>query len=559
MKILKFGFCFCLGIVILMIGFSVLLDGCGKVKPEENTTATTPTLPAPSSLTATADTLQVTLSWEAVSSASSYNIYWSNSSGVTNKAIGTKINGVTSPYNHSSLINGQTYYYIVLAVDNASNEGTPSSQVSATPQSIGTLDATFNGNGYYIKNDVAGGNAARGRSITIDSLGKILVTGYSSNISGNDDMVILRYNLDGTLDSTFGSNGIVVNNNAAGGNSADWGNSIAIDSSGRILIAGCSINSTGNYDMVIWRYNSDGTLDNTFGSNGIVVNNNAAGGNSTDWGNSIAIDSSGRTLVAGYSRNVGGNCDMVIWRYNSNGTLDTTFDGDGIVVNNNAAGGNFDDAGNSIAVDSSGRILVAGYSWGASSNSDMAIWRYNSNGTLDTTFDGDGIVVNNNAAGGNSDDVGNSIAIDSSGRILVAGYSWGSGSNNDMVIWRYNSNGTLDTTFDGDGIVVNNNAAGGNSDDIAYSICVDSIGKILVAGYSWNNTGNCDIVVWRYNSNGILDTMFDADGIVTFHIPSGTHDDFARTIATDSSGKILVAGYATYIGGKNDLIVWRYK
>ena len=206
--------------------------------------------------------------------------------------------------------------------------------------------------------------------------------------------------------------------------------SIVIDSYGRILVTGWSWGSS-NYDMVIWRYNSNGTLDTSFNSIGYVTHNNAAGGN--DAGRSIAIDSYGRILVDGYSDN-GSNYDMAIWRYNSNGTLDTSFNGTGYATHNNAAGGNGGDSGSSITIDSYGRILVAGNSSNGS-NYDMAIWRYNSNGTLDTSFNSAGYIIHNSAAGGNGDDQGHSITIDSYSRILVAGYSY-NGSNDDMAIWR---------------------------------------------------------------------------------------------------------------------------
>jgi uncharacterized delta-60 repeat protein len=99
-------------------------------------------------------------------------------------------------------------------------------------------------------------------------------------------------------------------------------------------------------------------------------------------------------------------------------------------------------------------------------------------GVLDTTFDGDGIVVHNNAAGGNGYDEGNSIYVDSNGKIYVTGFS-SNGRNDDMVIWRYNSNGSLDTSFGRNGIVVHNNAAGGNGNDVGNSIYVDNKGRYM--------------------------------------------------------------------------------
>jgi uncharacterized delta-60 repeat protein len=188
----------------------------------------------------------------------------------------------------------------------------------------------------------------------------------SSNLSGYSPAT-------GVLDTTFDEDGILVHNNAAGGNDYDKGNSIYVDSTGKIYVTGNSYNGN-NTDMVIWRYNSDGTLDNTFGNNGIVVHDNATGGNSYDEGNSIFVDSIGKIYVTGGSWN-GSNYYMVIWRYNSDGTLDNSFGNNGIVVHHNAAGGNSFDYGNSIFVDSNGKIYVTGYSY-SFINTAMVIWKY---------------------------------------------------------------------------------------------------------------------------------------------------------------------------------------
>ena len=378
--------------------------------------------------------------------------------------------------------------------------GGSSSGGGGTP--AGTLDSSFGNGGIVVHGNAAGGNGNDlGNSITTDSQGRILVTGVSRNTADNFDMAIWRYNSDGTMDTAFNSNsttpGIVVHGDAAGGNSHDYGNSITTDSQGRILVAGNSWDGS-NYDMVIWRYMPDGSLDSTFGNNGIVVHDNAAGGNKHDYGFSITIDSQGRILVTGSSFN-GSDYDMVIWCYDSSGAPCSGFGAGGVVVDDSAAGGNDYDSGLSVTTDSQDRILVTGDSYNSSNNSDMVIWRYMPDGSLDSTFGNNGIVVHDNASGGNSDDEGSSITIDSQERILVTGYSYNSSNNSDMVIWRYMPDGSLDSTFGNNGIVVHDNASGGNSDDEGRSITIDSEDRILVTGYSYNSSDNSeDMVIWRY-------------------------------------------------------------
>ncbi|MCZ6690315.1 MAG: hypothetical protein O7H41_11970 [Planctomycetota bacterium] len=288
---------------------------------------------------------------------------------------------------------------------------------------------------------------------------------------------------------------------------------MAPDSSGRILVAGNSDRDPTaglNDDMVIWRYSSGGTLDTTFNSQGWVVHDGAAGGAGPDIGVSIALDTSGRILVAGNSDSdptAGFSDDMVIWRYTFAGTLDTTFNGQGWVVHDSAAGGAGPDVGVGIAQDASGRIFVAGYSDRDPSTEitmDMVIWQYTSGGTLDTAFNGQGWVVHDNAAGGGGFDIGVGIVLDASGRILVAGYSDSDPTGvpgYDMAIWRYTSAGTVDATFNGQGWVVHDSAAAGGGDDFGLALAQDAYGRILVAGYSDSDPTvgtDFDMVIWRF-------------------------------------------------------------
>ena len=370
----------------------------------------------------------------------------------------------------------------------------------------GRLDPKLDTDGIVVHDSAAGGTADdEGQFLALGADGKILVTGYSLNASGNRDMTIWRYNPDGSLDTGFDADGIVTHHGAAGGDGDDEGQSIILDAVGNILVTGYSVNAfvspavSGNRDMVIWRYTPNGTLDTSFDTNGIVVHDNAAGGSGVDVGLSMAQDATNKIVVTGYSQNISNNRDMVIWRYNSNGSPDTSFNAVGIVMHHGAAGGNNDDEGISLALDAEGKILVAGYSLNVSSKQDMVIWRYNLDGSLDSIFDTDGIVVHDSAAGGNGDDEGRSLTLDFDGKILVTGNSLNVSSNKDMVIWRYNPDGTPDSNFDTDGIVVHHNAAGGNGDDEGRSLLLDFNGKIMVTGYSHNALNNKDMVIWRYN------------------------------------------------------------
>ena len=188
----------------------------------------------------------------------------------------------------------------------------------------------------------------------------------------------------------------------------------------------------------------------------VMANSPPPSASSHDYGYSVAVQSDGKILVAGTSY-TGSKYNFALARYNTNGALDTTFDGDGKLTTSISTG---TDRAYSVAVQADGKILVAG-----ESNFDFGLVRYNTNGSLDTTFDGDGKLT---TPIGSGYDFGRSVAVQADGKILVAGYG-SNGSNNDFALVRYNRNGSLDTTFDGDGKLT---TAIGAGQDIGYSVKV---------------------------------------------------------------------------------------
>jgi uncharacterized delta-60 repeat protein len=395
----------------------------------------------------------------------------------------------------------------------------------------GDLDTSFDSDG-KVTTDI-GGSDDRARSVAIQSDGKIVAAGYSNNGS-NYDFTLARYNTDGTLDTNFDSDGKVT---TAIGSGTEQAFSVAIQSDGKIVAAGYS-NNGSNDDFALVRYNTDGSLDTSFDGDGKVI---TAIGGAADYAVSVAIQSDGKIVAAGYSNN-GSNFDFALVRYNTNGTLDTSFDSDGKVTT--AISGS-NDIAHSVAIQTDGKIVVAGES-GNGSNANFALVRYNTNGTLDTNFDSDGKVT---TAIGSSGDIARSLAIQSDGKIAVAGSSF-NGSNEDFALVRYNTDGTLDTSFDSDGKVTTDI---GSDNDFAYSVALQSDGKIVVAGHS-DNGSNEDFALVRYNTDGTLDTSFDSDGKVTTGI--GSEDD-AFSVAIQSDGKIVVAGVSSN-GNNRDFALVRY-
>ncbi len=424
----------------------------------------------------------------------------------------------------------------------------------------GELDPTFNKpKGYLIQSNAAGGSSDDfGNAVAIDPKGRIVVAGSSVNNSGGVDLAVWRFNADGSLDVTFNGSGLVTRNSSSTGNASDYGKSIALDLYGKIVVAGSSRLSGGNADMMIWRFNEDGTVDTSFNASGSVRNDNAAGGSGDDIGNAVVIDGQERIVVAGYSKNSSNNFDLVLWRYNPNGTVDTGLNSRGIIVQNSAAGGNGDDIGRALAIDANDRIVVAGSSVNASGFADMVVLRFKSDGALDTTFNTSGIVDLPALSGSNANAVANGIAIDPQGRIVVAGSSENSVGDIDMLAWRIKADGSLDPDFNGDGVVVSNGAAGINGNDTGNGIALSKDGSIYITGSSVNFGGNKDMVIWALNPDGTPIEDFGDYGIfVDNSAAGGNGDDMGSAIVLNPDGRIVVAGSSQNNNGNFDMAVWQ--
>ncbi|MEW6357667.1 MAG: choice-of-anchor D domain-containing protein [Planctomycetota bacterium] len=378
----------------------------------------------------------------------------------------------------------------------------------------GDLDLTF-GIGGLVTTDFAGAND-QGWDMAIQPDGKIIVAGHAIT-GGNRDFALARYNADGTLDATFGTGGKVTTNFPA---AWDEARAIALQPDGKIVAGGDVV--LGNRDFALVRYNADGSLDTTFGTGGKV---------STDFGSgddgimALAVQSDGKIVAVGYG-NDAGKFKPAVARYNSDGTLDTTFDGDGKVVT--AIYGLGNDWGNAMALQEDGKIVVVGGAWSGAGDHFFVV-RYNTDGSLDTSFSDDGKVItvpDTNA-------VARAVAIEPNGMIVVGGGASPGGPAN-FALARYNTDGSLDTTFGVNGIVTTDFAGGS---DISYALAVQSDGKILLAGEASGY-----FALARYNTDGSLDTSFGGDGKITTAIGSNA---YGRGLQIDANGMIVVAGYAS--------------
>jgi uncharacterized delta-60 repeat protein/uncharacterized repeat protein (TIGR01451 family) len=384
----------------------------------------------------------------------------------------------------------------------------------------GALDSTF-GNFGRVTTDLHA-NTDVANAVAIDSQGRIVVAG-SSLFGGDTDFAVARYLSNGKLDTTFNGSGFRTIDVAGNGHN-DAATGVAIDSQGRIVLGGWAFNGT-NDDFAAVRLNANGTLDSSFNGTGQVKTTISGEARA----NAVAIDGLDRPILAGFAH-IGGDDDFALVRYTSLGALDATFDSDGRKTYD-VAGNGHDDHANGVALDSQGRIVAGGFAFNGTDN-DFAVARFKADGTIDTSFNsGSGQVKTNIAA----DDVGRGVAIDTLDRIVLAGYSF-LGGDYDFEVARYTSAGVLDASFGFGGTVRDNITTGQN--DFGTSVAIDAAGNILVGGYSFVPNDD-DFAVARFRSNGTLDTTFGTNGNTTINF---TGNDFANGVAVDSIGRAVLVG-----------------
>ena len=295
---------------------------------------------------------------------------------------------------------------------------------------------------------------------------------------------------------------------------------VAIQPDGKIVVVGSQGNSNGV--IAVCRYNPDGSLDTSFDGDGKATTADVTSVSAS--GRAVALQSDGKIVVAGIGGPVGQfDFDFVLARFNANGSLDTTFNSDGVLTTGIETGN--DEGANAVAIQPDGKIIAAGFTIATLGGTGaFALARFETNGTLDASFDGDGRVVTTFAAGGAD---AKAVMLQSDGRIVAAG------SRN---LARYLANGTLDGTFGTGGRVLVN----ANSISIEAA-ALQSDGKIVFAGAGLPAGGfNVDFAVGRIDAAGFLDPTFDTDG--RNFIDLGHNQDRVYSIALRPDGKIILAG-----------------
>ena len=385
-------------------------------------------------------------------------------------------------------------------------------------------------------------------SIVVQSDGKIVAVGRGLGVGGTQKfMVVARYNTDGSLDNTFGTSGIV---STYIGTVWAEATAVAIQADGKIVVGGfayVNVSGISTYDFAALRYNTGGTLDSTFDFDGKATAKISTG--EDDFARAIVIQPDGKIVLGGSAGNSTSK-QFGLARFNTNGSLDNTFGNSGALVSYMGTG--LSSEINSLALQTDGK-LVAGGTY--NDNFGFALTRFNANGTHDNNFGttGNGSVITDvYGAGG---DIGKGLAIQPDGKILFVGESNNGSKLSDFALLRYNTNGTLDNSFGTNGIDTTDFF--GDSDK-PTSLVVQLDGKIIVVGYTHNggvSTSYQNFALARYLTSGVLDITFGSNG--RLYSQFGGYTNIINSVALQTDGKIVVVGYTKY-GSYADCILARY-
>ncbi|MBS1795849.1 MAG: VCBS repeat-containing protein [Acidobacteria bacterium] len=372
-----------------------------------------------------------------------------------------------------------------------------------TQAAASQFDRTF-GTGGLVFYTPAGGSRPFG-DLEIQPDGKALVVGMSG-------FQIARFNANGTPDNTFDGDGV------AQVPSLSLANAVAVQTDGKIVVAG-----TVGTDVVLARFNLNGSLDSTFGSNGISLLSIA----DTQSVQDVAIQPDGKIIVGGWTGLTNAARDFMVVRFNANGNPDAAFGPTGNGMVQVSFSNTSSDELSSISLQTDGKIVAGGNTNGGSL---PALMRLTAAGALDPTFGTNGKLTT--SVTGVNDWIGKTL-IKPDGKIIAAGRI-SNFEGTDVCVIRYDTTGALDPGFGVNGVARTNDS----TFDLTRGMALQPDGRIIVADY----TDLATIRLIRFNSNGTLDASFHGDGIFPFPASDYSFITEVYAIAIQPDGKVMLAG-----------------
>ena len=414
----------------------------------------------------------------------------------------------------------------------------------------GDLDPAFGDGGRVFTefpDPLGGPSSCFATDVEMQGDGKIITVGgvITENAS---DFALTRHDSQGLLDSSFGNMGRVTTDFSRSATELgfDRANALAIQPDGKVIAVGTSqvLQGSRALNLVLARYHTDGSLDRNFGKGGKVIGFTV----SSIFDSAVALQSDGKIVVTGLTFQNNHEVILVV-RYNPNGSLDGTFGSGGKVITDlNGDCGRLYCASiaRAVEIQPDNKIIVAGLHVVNDENSDLAILRYERDGSLDTSFGNGGKVIMD--LGNDDEDVALDLALQPDRKIIAVGSSgFGVNARRNFALIRFNPDGSLDSSFGTNGQVLTDfSTPFTNRDDVASTVVIQPNGKLVAAGYSILGSGGLpDMAIARYHSDGSLDLSFGSGGkVITFFSLAEGSASYVSALALQSDGKIIAAASA---------------
>jgi uncharacterized delta-60 repeat protein len=415
----------------------------------------------------------------------------------------------------------------------------------------GDLDTTFNGTGTVTTPATAFGSDT-GKAVAIQTDGKIVVVGDvpggTNDINTSTDIAVIRYQANGSIDTSFGVNGVRYITIGT----FDRALSVAIDVNGGVIVGGETNDSGGSTDIFLFRLTAAGVADTTFNGNGVIRYDLSNGFN--DGVSSVIVEADRQVVIAGYTTIATGvgsqvRLAMLVQRYNADGTLDTTFGTNGSRV---SIIGSDNDVATAITAIGDGRYLVTGNT--VSNRVQYTfVTRVAESGVIDTSFGFSGGGASIISIGGTGIDYARSIAWMPIGRIVVGGYARVNATtgNHNVFAMRLDANGLFDTSFNSNGLSVIDL---GSTEDEANALVVQRDGRIVLGGSVRAGVAGSFALV-RWNVDGTLDSYFGNNGI---RIYSYATDARMFGLALQADQKLVAVGWVGSNIAQRDFALARF-
>ena len=424
----------------------------------------------------------------------------------------------------------------------------------ASAQQLDNFDPTF-GSGGMVISDLSSGASA----LALQPDGKIVLAGSATDSQGLPMLAVTRFNADGSPDTSFGSGGKVALQLGAGSFPSSGANAVALQSNGKIVVAGSASDSSGIQEFLVARFNADGSPDTSFDGDGKQVIQLGSGGN-TSYLNAVAVQSDGKIVVGGQASDSDGNSRLLVARLTTSGGFDSSFDGNGRVIKQVGTAAGLAEWASGVAIQSDGKIVVGGQAADSTGQVALMVVRLTTGGGFDSSFGGgDGTIVQQLGLGDPRLSRANAVALQADGKIIVGGDATPATGNPGFMVARLASDGTFDSSFGTGGVVVAQLGTGFNASSSAASLTLQPDGNVLAGGVASDSDGDNQLLVARLRgADGTFDGAFGEGGKVTSQVGTGDIPFSQVTgLALQPDGKVLLGGVANVPGGNTDLLVGR--